>query len=313
MENEKSLKLNKKTKAQKVHRSGSELAFKIVTYAVITLFALLCLYPLLFVLSSAISNGEAVISGKVVLYPIGMQWNAFLDVFQNKRFWISYANTFFVTVYGTIYCMVLSIFGAYALSKSRRPGQKLFNFLMVFTRWFAAGVIPRNLNYQQTKSIFGTMGITDQKWVIVFAMGRSAYNVILLRNAFQSVPKEIEEAATVDGANDFQIRSKIYVPRSKATVATVALFFGISRWNGYFWARKVVDNAYDLPLQVTIQTQIQTIEQDIADNGAGIVNGYALQSSIYAMVICAIIPILIIYPFIQKYFAAGVNLGGVKE
>ena len=184
---------------------------------------------------------------------------------------------------------------------------------MVFTRWFAAGVIPRNLNYQQTKSIFGTMGITDQKWVIVFAMGRSAYNVILLRNAFQSIPKEIEEAATVDGANDFQIRSKIYVPRSKATVATVALFFGISRWNGYFWARKVVDNAYDLPLQVTIQTQIQTIEQDIADNGAGIVNGYALQSSIYAMVICAIIPILIIYPFIQKYFAAGVNLGGVKE
>ena len=89
MENEKSLKLNKKTKAQKVHRSGSELAFKIVSYAVITLFALLCLYPLLFVLSSAISNGEAVISGKVVLYPIGMQWNAFLDVFQNKRFWIS--------------------------------------------------------------------------------------------------------------------------------------------------------------------------------------------------------------------------------
>lgn len=312
MENNNNLKL-KKTKTQKVHRSGSELVFKIVSYTFITLFALLCLYPLLFVFSSAISSGEAVISGKVVAFPIGFQGHAFRDVVKNKRFWISYANTFFVTVYGTIYCMILSIFGAYALSKPRRPGQKLFNFLMVFTRWFAAGVIPRNLNYQQTKSVLRSIGITDQKWVIVLAMGRAAFNVILLRNAFQSVPKEIEEAATVDGANDFQIRSKIYVPMSKATVATVALFYGISRWNGYFWARKVVDNAYDLPLQVTIQTEIANIEQSIADNGAGIVNGYALQSSIYAMVICAIIPILIIYPFIQKYFAAGVNLGGVKE
>lgn len=312
MENNNNLKL-KKTKTQKVHRSGSELVFKIVSYTFITLFALLCFYPLLFVFSSAISSGEAVISGKVVAFPIGFQGQAFLDVINNKRFWISYANTFFVTVYGTIYCRILSIFGAYALSKSRRPGQKLFNFLMVFTRWFAAGVIPRNLNYQQTKSVLRNRGITDQKWVIVLAMGRAAFNVILLRNAFQSVPKEIEEAATVDGANDFQIRSKIYVPMSKATVATVALFYGISRWNGYFWARKVVDNSYDLPLQVTIQTQIALIEQSIADNGAGIVNGYALQSSIYAMVICAIIPILIIYPFIQKYFAAGVNLGGVKE
>lgn len=309
---EKSRKLSAKS-SQKVHRSSSELIFKIVAYLFITLFALLCLYPLLFVFSSAVSAGEAIISGKVVAFPVGFQWNAFTAVFTNKRFWISYANTFFVTVYGTIYCRILSVFGAYALSKGRRPGQKLFNFLMVFTMWFAAGVIPRNLNYQQTKSVLGTRGISDQKWVIILAMGRAAYNVILLRNAFQSVPKEIEEAATVDGANDRQIRQKIYVPRSKATVAIVALFYGISRWNGYFWARKVVDNAYDLPLQVTIQSQISTIEQEIAENGAAIVNGYARQSIIYAMVVCAIIPILIIYPFIQKYFAAGVNLGGVKE
>ncbi len=144
-------------------------------------------------------------------------------------------------------------------------------------------------------------------------MGMSAFNVILLRNSFESVPKEIEEAATVDGANDFQIMSKIYVPMSKATVATVGLFYGISRWNGYFWAMKTVTNVYDMPLQVVIQSQISSIETDVAENGASLIGTYAPQSTIYSMIVCSIIPILIIYPFIQKYFATGVNVGGVKE
>lgn len=293
---------------------GSELAFKIVAYVFVTIFALLCLYPLIFALSASISAGEAVLAGKVVLFPIGFQFDAFEAVVNNKRFWISYANTFFVTLYGTVYCMGLSILGAYALSKKRLVGHSLFNFLLIFTMWFSAGVIPMHLNYQATRGILNSMGIVDQKWLIVLAMGMSAFNVILLRNAFESVPKEIEEAATVDGANDFQIMSKIYVPMSKATVATVGLFYGISRWNGYFWAMKEVDNAYDLPLQVVIQTQISDMNDQIADSGAALIDGlYAQQSLIYAMIIFAIIPILIIYPFIQKYFAAGVNLGGVKE
>jgi putative aldouronate transport system permease protein len=142
----------------------------------------------------------------------------------------------------------------------------------------------------------------------------SAYNIILLRNAFESVPKEIEEAAIVDGANDFQIMSKIAVPMSKATVATVALFFAISRWNGYFWASRVVSNGYDKPLQVVIQELITQFEEEMSEIGAAAFTGsYSQQSVIYAMVIAAIIPIILIYPFIQKYFAAGVNMGGVKE
>jgi putative aldouronate transport system permease protein len=107
--------------------------------------------------------------------------------------------------------------------------------------------------------------------------------------------------------------SKIFVPMSKATVATVALFFGISRWNGYFWAMKTVENQYDMPLQVVIQNQISSIEQDLSNGGSNYIGVYAPQSIAYAMIVCAIIPVLIIYPFIQKYFAAGVNLGGVKE
>ena len=292
----------------------SEVIFKVISYLFITIFALLCLYPLIYALSASISAGEELLAGKVVLFPIGFQGNAFVDVVLNKKFWIAYCNTFFVTLYGTIYSMGLSILGAYALSKKRLVGHSLFNFLLIFTMWFSAGVIPMHLNYQATRSILTSMGIVDQKWLIVLAMGLAAFNIILLRNAFEGVPKEIEEAATVDGANDFQIMSKIYVPMSKATVATVGLFYGISRWNGYFWAMKEVDKPYDLPLQVVIQSQIHNIETEMADTGATLINGiYAPQSLIYAMIIFAIIPILIIYPFIQKYFAVGVNLGGVKE
>lgn len=292
---------------------GSEVVFKILSYFFATVFALACVYPLIYAISSAISGRVAVESGEIVLWPVDIQFDALVEVFLNKTFWIGYSNTLFVTVYGTIYCMILSILGAYTLSKKRLVGNKFFNFLLIFTMWFSAGTIPMYLNYLDTRTILGNMGIADQKWLVVLAMGMSAFNVILLRNAFEAVPKEIEEAATVDGANDFQIMSKIYVPMSKATIATVALFYGISRWNGYFWAMKTVNNANDLPLQVIIQQQISDYETQMSEGGALSVGVYSAQSVIYCMIICAIIPIFIIYPFIQKYFATGVNVGGVKE
>lgn len=312
-------KENKPVKAKKNRSHAfdrmepSEIIFKVFSYLFVTVFALMCLYPLVYAFSSSISGADAVSSGAIVLWPVDIQWEAFKEVFTTRIFWIAYCNTFFVTLYGTIYCMGLSILGAYALSKKRLYGNQLFNFLLIFTMWFTAGIIPMYYNYLETRNVLESIGIMDQKWLIVIAMGMSAFNVILLRNAFQNVPKEIEEAAVVDGANDFQIMSKIYTPMCKATVATVALFFGISRWNGYFWAMKMVSNPYDLPLQVVIQNQINQIEEDLANGGTVLVGTYAPESFAYAMIVCAIIPILIIYPFIQKYFAAGVTVGGVKE
>lgn len=293
---------------------ASELIFKVFSYLFVTVFAIFCLYPLVYTLSSAISGRVAVDQGNIILWPMDIQFEAFHQVILNKNFWISYSSTFFVTFWGTLYMMLISILGGYALSKKRVFGNKFFNFLLIFTMWFTAGTIPTYLNYMQTRGALESMGITDQKFLIVLAMGISAFNIILLRNAFDSVPKEIEEAATVDGANDFQIMSKIFVPMSKATVATVALFYAISRWNGYFWAAQVVTHEYDKPLQVVIQNLIREFEEQSSDLGAAASTGaYSTQSVIYAMVVAAIIPIILIYPFIQKYFAAGVNMGGVKE
>ena len=289
----------------------SELIFKILSYLLLTIFALMCLYPFVYAVSASMSGRHAVEYSEVILFPKDVQFEAFSSMFQNNMFWNSYSNTLFLTLYGTIWSLGISIFGAYALSKKRLLFRKTFNFFLVFTMWFSAGIIPQYLNYLDTQKVFQSIGIMDDKWLVVIAMGMAAMNIILLRNAFEGVPSEIEEAAIVDGASEFQVLSKVYIPMSKSTIATVALFFAISRWNGYFWARQMISNQNEHPLQVFIRLQLEMYTDP--DQMTGWNRVYAPDSMIYALIVCSIIPILIIYPFIQKYFAKGANAGGVKE
>ena len=289
----------------------SELIFKVISYTLLTVFAIACLYPFLYAVSASISGRHAVEYGQVILLPKDPQFEAFARMFNDNMFWNAYSNTLFLTIYGTIWALGVSILGAYALSKKRLLFRKTFNFFLVFTMWFSAGLVPQYLNYLATKDVFNSIGITDDKWLVVIAMGMAAMNIILLRNAFEGVPSEIEEAAIVDGASEFQVLSKVYIPMSKSTIATVALFFAISRWNGYFWARQMISNKNEHPLQVFIRLKLEEFTDPEAMAGWNEV--YASDSVIYALIVCSIVPILIIYPFIQKYFAKGVNMGGVKE
>lgn len=308
----------------------SELIFKIIAYVLLIIFAVMCVYPFIYALSSSFSSAEAVNAGSVILWPVKPQVEAYRYIFTRNNFWISYANTLFLAFIGTIWCLFYTILGAYALSKKRLMGRHAFNFFLVFTMWFSAGIVPQYANYIHTgNALAGIVGTTydniDQKWLIIIAMGMNATNVILLRNAFEGVPSEIEEAARIDGATEMQILTKVYLPMSKATIATVALFFGISRWNGYFWAIKMMPKqTYSWPVQVYIRDFIDKTSglvkdpQEGADWETVIPAGFSAKtlsamSVVYAMVICAVIPILVIYPFIQKYFAKGVNMGGVKE
>ena len=290
---------------------SSEIIFKILAYTLLTIFAIFCLYPFVYAVSAAISGKDAMDFGKVILLPIAPQFEAFKYTFSMKQFWLCYSNTLFLTLFGTLFSVFVSIFGGYALSKKRLPFVRILNFLLVFTMWFSAGLFATKLNYDGSKDFFNNiLGIKDDKWLVVIAMGVTAYNVILLRNGFAGVPKEIEEAAIVDGADEFQISTKVYIPMSKATIATVALFYGISRWNGYFWASQVMDDPTQHPLQVFIRNYLQ--EMTTLDSRPTFEH-FSQDSLFYCMIVAAIIPIIIIYPFIQKYFAAGVNLGGVKE
>ena len=290
---------------------ASELIFKIIAYTLLTVFALGCLYPFVYAVSASISGRHAVDYGEVVLFPKDVQFDAFRRMFNDNMFWNSYSNTLFLTVYGTLWALGVAILGAYALSKKRLLFRKFFNFYLVFTMWFSAGIVPQYLNYLATKKVFNSVGIMDDKWLVVIAMGMAAMNIILLRNAFENVPSEIEEAAIVDGATEFGVLSKVFIPMSKSTIATVALFFAISRWNGYFWARQMISNSHEHPLQVFIRLTLEDYTN--SETMAGWNEVYASDSVIYALIVCSIVPILIIYRFIQKYFAKGTNAGGVKE
>ena len=289
----------------------SELIFKILSYLFLTVFAICCVYPFLYAISAAISGREAVEYGQIILFPKDIQFQAFKLMFSNNMFWNAYTNTLFLTVFGTLWAMGVAILGGYALSKKRLLFRKTFNFFLVFTMWFSAGIVPQYLNYLDTREVFNSIGITDDKWLIVIAMGMAAMNIILLRNAFEGVPSEIEEAAIVDGATEMQVLTNVYLPMSKSTIATVALFFAISRWNGYFWARQMISNSNEHPLQVFIRLQLEYYSD--SESMVGWNEIYATDSAVYALIVCSVIPILIIYPFIQKYFAKGVNMGGVKE
>ena len=289
----------------------SELIFKVISYLLLTIFAIMCLYPFVFAISGSVSGARPVDYNSVVLMPKDVQFEAFADMFNDNLFWNAYSNTIFLTFYGTIWEVFLSILGAYALSKHRLMFRKGFNFFLVFTMWFSAGMVPQYLNYLQTRQVFNTIGINDDKWLVVIAMGMHAMNIILLRNAFEGVPSEIEEAAIVDGATEMQVLWRVYIPMSKSIIATVSLFFAISRWNGYYWTMQMIRSNREHPLMVYIKSRLDTL-QDL-DQMTGWNKPYSGNSMIYALIICSIIPILVIYPFIQKYFAKGTNVGGVKE
>lgn len=280
----------------------SEIIFKILSYAILTIFALCCLYPFLFILANSISSKAAVEANKVTIFPIGLSFDAYEFVIGQKQFWLSYCNSLFITGYGTLVSMLVAITGAYALSKTRLLFGRGFNFMLVFTMWFSAGMIPTLTNFLR----FGV----DRREMFIVALGFNAFNIILLRNYFSGIPTEIEEAATIDGATEFQILTKVYIPMSKSSIVTVAMFYAVSRWNGYIWAQMLLGEN-DQPLTCYIKVYLAKLLREIADDSTKVkYSPYALQ---YAFIVCSIIPIVIIYPKLQKYFAAGINVGGVKE
>ena len=281
----------------------SELIFKIIAYVLVTLFALATLYPFIYSISVAISGRAAVEGGRVVLWPVEVQFDAVKALLigsRAKSFWISYTNTLFYTFYGTIFSIALSIFAAYALSRKNLLFKRQIAFLIVFTMWFSAGLIPSYLNYRDL--------LVNNRWGIIYGFGVQAFNILLLRNYFNGISKEIEEAAIVDGANEFQVLGSIYVPMSKSAIATVTLFYALNRWNGYFWNMRLVQGT-EHPLQVVLKGIASGAQDtDVVTNYP-----YSEYSLAYAAIVLSIIPIIVIYPYLQKYFAKGVNVGGVKE
>lgn len=268
----------------------------------IAVFTLSTLYPFIYIAAVSFSNGSAAAAGTVFWKPIGLTISAYKYVLSEPLFWSSYRNTFG----GTAVSMLIIVPGAYALSKRQLLGRRFFNLFVAFTMWFNAGMIPFFLNMRD-------LGLMDSYFGLIIAFACNAFNIILLRNFFEAIPESFEEAARMDGANEFQVLWKVYLPLSKPALATIILFCMVSRWNGFFWAMIVLKDEQKIPLQVYLRQIIARLSDDEEFGQSLLTQGYSVETVTAAIMVCSIIPVLMFYPFIQKYFNKGIMLGGVKE
>ena len=270
------------------------------------LISIVVLYPIYYALIASLSKPLYVENGTVMFSIKHFTLESYKQACAKPGIWLAYANTIFYTAFGVLINMAFSTSMAYALSKKKLMFRKFFTLFTVFTMWFNAGIIPTYLNFKN-------FGLLDTRTAIIFGFAINTYNMIIMKSFFEQVPMELEEAAFIDGANHFTIFYKIFLPLSKPALATVAMFYGVNRWNSYFWAMQLLQDDKKAPLQVMLKKMLVDRVAPAAD--AALVTAESMSSPttiIYAVIIIAIIPMLIVFPFVQKYFKTGLTVGGVK-
>ena len=270
------------------------------------LISIVVLYPIYYALIASLSKPLYVENGTVMFSIKHFTLESYKQACAKPGIWIAYANTIFYTAFGVLINMAFSTSMAYAFSKKKLMFRKFFTLFTVFTMWFNAGIIPTYLNFKN-------FGLLDTRTAIIFGFAINTYNMIIMKSFFEQVPMELEEAAFIDGANHFTIFYKIFLPLSKPALATVAMFYGVNRWNSYFWAMQLLQDDKKAPLQVMLKKMLVDRVANAAD--AALVTAESMSSPttiIYAVIIIAIIPMLIVFPFVQKYFKTGLTVGGVK-
>ncbi|RKF20004.1 carbohydrate ABC transporter permease [Alginatibacterium sediminis] len=286
--------------------SRGDKAFVYMNMFLVGLFTISTLYPFIYIAALSFSSGDAATSGQVVLTPVDVTIEAYKRVLSEPMFWTSYKNTFIYTLFGTITSLLIIIPGAYALSRPQLIGRRFWNLVVAFTMWFNAGMIPFFLNMRD-------LGLLDSYFGIIIGFACNAFNIILLRNFFEAIPSSLEEAARMDGANEFQVLWKVFIPLAKPAIATITLFCIVARWNGFFWAMVLLRDEQKIPLQVFLRQMITQLSDDDEFASTLIESVYSFETVSAAIMVCSIIPVLFIYPFIQRYFNKGILLGGVKE
>ncbi len=286
--------------------SRGDKFFVRINMVLIALFTISTLYPFIYITAVSFSNGSEAAAGNVVWRPLGFTIGAYERVLSEPLFWSSYVNTFIYTIGGTIVSLIIIIPGAYALSRRQLVGRRFWNLMVAFTMWFNAGLIPFFLNMRD-------LGLMDSYFGLIIAFACNAFNIILLRNFFEAIPSSFEEAARMDGANEFQVLWKVFVPLSKPAIVTITLFCMVARWNGFFWAMVLLKDEGKIPLQVYLRQVIAELQDD-EEFGQSLIDAtYSFETVTSSIMVCSIIPVLIFYPFIQKYFNKGIMMGGVKE
>lgn len=284
--------------------------FDYLNYLIMLVVIACTIFPLYYCAIVSISNGAAVTRGEVVFAPVGFDTTAYKVIFRNSQILRSYGNTIYYTALGTVINIVLTILCAYPLSRPTLRGRKTLNFLFMLTMFVNGGMIPM---YLQVKSLH----LLDTIWSIVLPGAISTYNMIIMRSFFSSIPEEMHEAAEIDGADHFQTLLLVVLPLSQTILATLVLFYAVGHWNSYLSALLYLSDTKKMPLQMIIRKLV--IDSDIANmttanaaSSSGTDTLLTENKLKYAIVMISVLPMIVIYPFLQKYFVKGVMIGGVK-
>ena len=293
-----------------IYESRGEKTFHYFNAIALGLLAVVTLYPILHVLFASVSNpNELVKNSGILLGPKGFELGAYRIVFQNPDILGGYVNTLLYMGLGTVLSMALTITGAYALSRKHAMWVKYITFFAVFTMWFKPSMIPFFL------TVGSDMGMKNTFWSMILPRAIVTYNLIVLRTGFASVPESLEESARIDGAQDFTILSRIFVPLCMANIAVVTLFYMVAKWNSWFDAMLFINKRGMFPLQLLLREILILNSTDSMLAASAVNQGDQIpvgETIKYATIVVATLPILCVYPFIQKYFVKGVMIGAIK-
>ena len=290
-----------------IRRSKGEIIFSAFNYFILTVLMFLCFYPMLFVAFSSLSDSQLLTQHNGLLFkPLGFSLEAYKMVFRNPMIIRGYGNTLFLLIFGVTIQVFMTSLGAYFLSRKNVMWKTPIMFLITFTMFFSGGMIPFYLTIRDLK-------LTNSLWGLIIPFMISTYNMIIMRTSFAGIPDSLEESAMLDGAGHFRILFTIVLPLSKAIIAVMVLYYGVSIWNGWFWASTLIRKREMYPLQVILREIL--LSNDISSMSAGTDAGdqEAVGKTIkYATIIVATLPILTAYPFLQKHFVKGVMIGAIK-
>lgn len=295
-----------------IRDSGGDRWFTALNYVVLSLFLLSVLYPLLYVLSASFSNPNAIVQGRVWLWPVGFTLDGYQAVFNHKLIGIGFRNSLFYMVAGTVINVTLTILAAYPLSRKDLYGRNYFMFLFVFTTMFSGGLIPFYI-------LVRNLGMLDTVWAMLLPGAIGVWNVVITRTYFQtSIPEEMLEAAQLDGSSDYTFVLKIVLPLSMPIIAVITLFYAVGHWNTYFNAFIFLKSQNLYPLQIVLREILiqNNINMEMLSNVVDVENAAKREglSNLlkYSLIVVATAPLMVVYPFVQRHFVKGVMIGSLK-
>lgn len=288
--------------------SGSDKFFHTLVCIILGIIALIVIYPLYFIIIASFSDPDAVLAGKVVLYPVGVNFDGYVKIIQRSDVWKGYLNTIVYTVFTVIISLLVTIPAGWALSRKTLPGKKLIMIYFIIPMFFGGGLIP-------FYNVMSGLGLINSMWSIILPATLSVWNLFMCKTFFESsVPQGLIEAAKMDGANPFKTFLMVVIPISRAVIAVMALYYAIGQWNSYFSAMIFLQDQEKYPLQLVLKEILLASESTVGGSGETILEQYRMANQIkYVSVIVSSLPVLMLYPFVQKYFAQGVMIGSLKE